>query len=195
MKPGKPAEDIAGAIAARRSRLATRAAYGALLLRIAALLAAGYVFFTQLFLIVQVRGMDMFPALKDGDLAIVFRLQREYMQDDVIAYMAEDGLHFGRIVARAKAPRRAERSCILPMRWKGSNTHSACRKTACLCWAITAHRPLTAEPSAPSRWRMCRARCSPFCGGAGCSAVQMRESSFGPAGEDYIIEPGKEDPP
>ena len=101
MEPGKPAEDIAGAIAARRSRLATRAAYGALLLRIAALLAAGYVFFTQLFLIVQVRGMDMFPALKDGDLAIVFRLQREYMQDDVIAYMAEDGLHFGRIVARA----------------------------------------------------------------------------------------------
>ena len=44
MKPGKPAEDIAGAIAVRRSRLATRAAYGALLLRIAALLAAGTAF-------------------------------------------------------------------------------------------------------------------------------------------------------
>ncbi len=44
--------------------------------------------------------MDMFPAIKDGDLAIVFRLQREYAKNDVIAYRSPDGIRFGRIAAR-----------------------------------------------------------------------------------------------
>ena len=61
---------------------------------------AGYVFFTHLFLIAQVSGMDMFPALKDGDLAIVFRMQQEYAKNDVIAYRTPEGLRFGRIAAR-----------------------------------------------------------------------------------------------
>lgn len=62
--------------------------------------AAGYIFFTQLFLITQVVGMDMFPALKDGDLAVVFRLQQEYAKDDIVAYRSPDGIRFGRIAAR-----------------------------------------------------------------------------------------------
>ena len=69
-------------------------------MRILIIAAAGYVFFTQLFLITQVSGMDMFPALKDGDLAIVFRMQQEYAKNDVIAYSTPEGLRFGRIVAR-----------------------------------------------------------------------------------------------
>ena len=40
-------------------------------------------------------------AVKDGDLAIVFRLQQEYAKNDVIVYRTETGLKFGRIVARA----------------------------------------------------------------------------------------------
>lgn len=63
---------------------------------------AGYIFFTQLFLVTQVSGMDMFPALKDGDLAIVFRIQQEYVKDDVIAYQTPEGVRFGRIAAREK---------------------------------------------------------------------------------------------
>ncbi len=94
-------ETIADAIAARRMRLATRSGYASLLVRLIVIAAAGYLFVTELFLIAQVGGMDMFPALKDGDLAIVFRLQQEYAKDDVVAYESTEGLRFGRIVARA----------------------------------------------------------------------------------------------
>ena len=93
-------ESIADVIAARRMRLATRSGYLSLLARIFILVAAGYLFVTQLFLVTQVSGMDMFPALKDGDLAVVFRLQQEYVKDDVVAYETTEGLRFGRIVAR-----------------------------------------------------------------------------------------------
>ena len=65
------------------------------------LIVAGYVFFTQVFLITQTRGLGMFPALKDGDLAIVFRLQQNYARDDVVAYQSSGQRYFGRIVARA----------------------------------------------------------------------------------------------
>lgn len=87
-------------IAARRDRLSTRAGYRSLLARILIIAVVGYVFFTQLFLVTQVSGMNMFPALKDGDLALVFRLQQEYVKDDVVAYETQDGLVFGRVVAR-----------------------------------------------------------------------------------------------
>lgn len=87
-------------IAARRARLSINAGYRSLLARILIIAAAGYVFFAHLFLITQVSGMDMFPALKDGDLAIVFRMQQEYAKNDVIAYSTPEGLRFGRIVAR-----------------------------------------------------------------------------------------------
>ena len=87
-------------IAARRERLTIRAGYRSLLVRVLVIAAAGYLFFTQLFLITQVSGMDMFPALKDGDLAIVFRMQREYAKNAVIVYRTPDGVRFGRIAAR-----------------------------------------------------------------------------------------------
>lgn len=69
-------------------------------MRILVIAVAGYVFFTQVFLITQVSGMNMFPALKDGDLAIIFRMQQEYVKNDVVAYETPDGLSYGRIVAR-----------------------------------------------------------------------------------------------
>ena len=93
-------ESIADVIAVRRMRLATRSGYWSLLVRVLIVAAVGYLFATRLFLITQVSGMDMFPALKDGDLAIVFRLQQEYAKNDVIAYETTEGIRFGRIVAR-----------------------------------------------------------------------------------------------
>ena len=43
----------------------------------------------------------MFPAVKDGDLVIAFRFQREYAKNDVVVYTADGKTHIGRIVARA----------------------------------------------------------------------------------------------
>lgn len=89
------------AIRRRRDLLAARADRRSLLMRLLLIAAVCFCFFRFLFMIAQVKGMDMFPAVKDGDLAVVFRMQREYAKNDVIAYRTETGLKFGRIVARA----------------------------------------------------------------------------------------------
>lgn len=89
------------AIKQRRDRLAAQADNRSLLVRVLLLAAVAFCFFHFLFMITQVKGMDMFPAVKDGDLAIVFRMQQEYAKNDVIAYRTDTGTKFGRIVARA----------------------------------------------------------------------------------------------
>lgn len=93
-------ESIEGVIAARRSKLLARSDLLRLISRILLVAAVVYLIFTQAFSLRQVNGMDMFPALKDGDLSIAFRMQREYVKNDVIAYQTKDGIHFGRIIAR-----------------------------------------------------------------------------------------------
>ena len=88
-------------ITARRNQALDRQGYWSLLLRILFLALAGWVMFTQVFLITQVRGNAMFPAVKDGDLVIVFRIQQEYAKNDVVVYTVDGETHIGRIVARA----------------------------------------------------------------------------------------------
>lgn len=100
MKKQRETNEVADVIAKRREKTAIRKGYVSLLVRVIVLIAAGYVFFTQVFLITQTHGQGMFPALKDGDLAIVFRLQQAYAREDVIAYRAGGERRFGRIVAR-----------------------------------------------------------------------------------------------
>lgn len=100
-KRTKKTEEIADVITQRRERSAIRKGYVSLLMRLVVLAVAGYVFFTQVFLITQTSGLGMFPALKDGDLAIVFRMQQEYARNDVVTYQVDGQRYFGRIVARA----------------------------------------------------------------------------------------------
>ena len=88
-------------IAARRERLIIRDGYLGLLFRVALLAAAGWLLFTQVFLVTQNAGLGMFPALKDGDLMVVFRLQRDYAKNDVVTYRAEGRRYVGRIAAAA----------------------------------------------------------------------------------------------
>ena len=74
----KKQQTISAIITARRNRALDRQGYWSLLLRILFLALAGWVMFTQVFLITQVSGNAMFPAVKDGDLVIAFRIQQEY---------------------------------------------------------------------------------------------------------------------
>lgn len=99
MRRQKKRKTFAEIIAQRRERLIVREGYISLFFRVAILALAGYFLFTQVFLVTQCSGMGMFPALKDGDLMVVFRMQEEYRQDDVITYRAENRRHVGRIVA------------------------------------------------------------------------------------------------
>lgn len=99
MSRQKKKRTFAEIIAQRRERLIIREGYISLFFRAAILALAGCILFTQVFLVTQNSGLGMFPALKDGDLLIVFRLQEEYRQDDVITYRAENKRQVGRIVA------------------------------------------------------------------------------------------------
>lgn len=94
-------ETNASIIAKRRNRVLDRQGYVSLLLRILFLLLAGWILFTHVFLITQASGNGMFPAVKDGDLIIGFRLQQEYAKNDVVVYTADGKTHIGRIAAGA----------------------------------------------------------------------------------------------
>lgn len=85
----------------KEDKTAIKAAYKNLLIRIIVLLVVGYLLFSQVFLITQAKGMEMFPAIKDGDLIIGFRLQRRYVKNDVLVYKVEGKQKIGRLVARA----------------------------------------------------------------------------------------------
>lgn len=71
-----------------------------LLLRVAGLVLAGWILFTQVFLITQVSGSDMFPAVKDGDLVIGFRLEKKLAKGDVVVYTEGGKTCVGRIIGR-----------------------------------------------------------------------------------------------
>ena len=84
----------------RRNAAELRRDYLWLLLKIAGLLLIGWLLFTQVFFVVQTSGNDMFPAVKDGDLLIGYRLQKTYLKDDVVVYEADGKLRTGRILGR-----------------------------------------------------------------------------------------------
>ena len=92
-------------IARRRARVITLAGYRRLAVRLIYLAVIFYLLFTYCFLITQCHGQDMFPALKDGDLCVVFRTQTQKLlgeklkADDIIAYRTEGERAFGRVVA------------------------------------------------------------------------------------------------
>lgn len=86
-------------IGKRRGLSETAVGYIALVLRILFIAAVGAALFTKVFLVTQVTGNEMFPALKDGDLILAFRLQRNYAKNDVVAYTYGGKTYAGRIAA------------------------------------------------------------------------------------------------
>ncbi len=70
-----------------------------LVIRILFVALVAWLLLTQVFLIAQVKGQNMFPAVKDGDLIIAFRLQREYFKGDVVVCTVNGRQYVGRIAA------------------------------------------------------------------------------------------------
>ena len=94
---GSPPSEGAKQTAAKKN--STWKGYLSFLIRLAVFLLILWVFFTQVLFLKRVNGTAMFPALKDGDLALGFRLETNYRSGDVILYQDTDGeLHFGRIL-------------------------------------------------------------------------------------------------
>lgn len=74
--------------------------YLRLFVRAAVFLLVLYLVFTRVLFLGRVTGMEMYPSLKDGDLALGYRLEREYRTGDVIVYEAGGALHFGRVTVK-----------------------------------------------------------------------------------------------
>lgn len=91
---------ISQVISKRRENVSINEGYKSLFLQIIVIGVIAYLMFTQVLLITQAKGNGMFPAVKDGDLVIGYRLQQEYAKDDVIVYTQDGKLNVGRIVAR-----------------------------------------------------------------------------------------------
>ena len=91
---------ISEIIRKRRNKAAMREETINLLLRIIILIIIGYLIFSQVFLLARVKGNEMFPALKDGDLIVGFRLQKDYIKNDVVTYMVNGQRKVGRYVAQ-----------------------------------------------------------------------------------------------
>lgn len=70
------------------------------LVRLAVFAALLWLLLTQVYLVMQAPGNQMFPAIKDGDLLIGYRLQKTYAKNDVVVYERSGSLRVGRVLAR-----------------------------------------------------------------------------------------------
>ena len=93
-------ENISEVIRKRRRALHIKHGYISLLIRIILLAAGSYILFTRVFLITQASGNGMFPAIKDGDLVIAFRLHKDFVKNDIVLYKNNEGTYLGRVIAR-----------------------------------------------------------------------------------------------
>ena len=70
-------------------------------LKVGILLAVFGVLFLFVFGIARGHDLSMSPAIKDGDLAVYYRLDKQYRQNDVVVYEAEEETEIRRVVAIA----------------------------------------------------------------------------------------------
>lgn len=71
-----------------------------LIIKLAAVAVIIWLALEYVFGVFRLSGNNMYPALKDGDLCVTYKLE-EYNGGDVVAYFADDRIRFGRIVAKA----------------------------------------------------------------------------------------------
>lgn len=62
--------------------------------------ALAFALFGQVFLVMQAHGMSMYPSIKDGDVVVAFRMQRDWARGDAVVYRSDGERLIGRIVAR-----------------------------------------------------------------------------------------------
>ena len=98
-KPGK--EEIAKKPAKNPSRTTLRQDLILLVSKIGILLLLAAFLFLFVFGVARSSDASMFPAVKDGDLAIYYRADKDYMQGDVVALTVDGETQVRRVVAVA----------------------------------------------------------------------------------------------
>lgn len=92
--------EMSQAIQERTDRIELRKSFLSLLLRVLVITLVAYIALGHVFMVNQAKGMDMFPAVKDGDLFIAFRLHRHFEKNDVLVYENDGVKRIGRVIAR-----------------------------------------------------------------------------------------------
>lgn len=83
----------------RRTDLNIKEGYKDLLKRVVAVILIVWFLFSFVFLVCRAKGMSNFPAVKDGDLLIAYRLQKNYDKNDLVIFKKDGKRIAGRIVA------------------------------------------------------------------------------------------------
>lgn len=100
MAKNKTLPTAAEVICRRRTEVLITRGYLSLALRCAVLALVLLVLLAKVFLIAQVSGNEMFPAVKDGDLVFAYRLQSDLSKNDVVVYTAAGKRWVGRVLGR-----------------------------------------------------------------------------------------------
>ena len=96
--PGTPEANLSGPAKPEKSPLLREVR--SLAVRLAVFAALLWVLLTQVYLVTQASGSEMFPAVKDGDLVLGCRLEKDYAKNDVVVYERSGRLRVGRVLAR-----------------------------------------------------------------------------------------------
>lgn len=83
----------------RRADLNIKAGYKDLFKRVLIVVLVVWLLLSFVFLVCRANGMSNFPAIKDGDLMIAYRLQKKYEKDDAVIFEQKGKKIAGRIVA------------------------------------------------------------------------------------------------
>lgn len=86
----------------KRQKIRLKKELKSLVFRLAFISLLVFLIFSQVFLLDRVHGDDNFPALKDGDLVLVFRLQSSYDKNDLVSYELDGKRKLGRYIAQEK---------------------------------------------------------------------------------------------
>ena len=95
--PGTPEANLSGPAKPGKSPLLREVR--SLAVRLAVFAAVLWVLLTQVSL-GRMSGNEMFPAVKDGDLVLGIRLEKDYAKNDVVVYERSGRLRVGRVLAR-----------------------------------------------------------------------------------------------
>ena len=95
-----PFSDISEQIRKRRYNLATKRGYKLLLKNILITVVLVILVFRFVFSVDIAKGSDMYPAVLDGDVVIGYRLDKDYLKDDVVVCEVNKKQMIGRVVAK-----------------------------------------------------------------------------------------------
>ena len=93
--PSDPYRDGLKAIRKQRYQAENAQEFWSLVRRVVLLAIIVWVLLSKVFMFTQASGNSMFPAVKDGDLLIGYRLQRTYAKNDIVLYEHDGKLCVG----------------------------------------------------------------------------------------------------